>query len=817
MPEKPPVLLYALVLSFASLVTPLLAQKPANANPTYQQLRSLLPGGEVIQVENLVLHRDAATFTLRRGGIAFFGEVNGKITGAVFQGDGNLHLVPPTPEERHNLALFNKTEEFDEDFDRAVLRFTDGTAAELHKTAAAKGQPDTTYGSAVIEANSFLRTKLGENTHLRLIEDVLSPSQGGYFRAILRGKKHPRLVFTLDPHGAPDVAPEEVSLLDYNDWGASYPAAFHLSSEAGGGSGKEENGTYAIDHEDLDITIEKGGFLSGLATLHLVALQDGLAVVPLNLYPTLRVSRAETEKGETLDFVQEKKDEDADFGVILAKPLGKGEAATIRIAYGGKDVVRNEGGANYYPVARQSWYPNRAEHLGSYATYHMLFHVPKGLELLATGTRVNERTEGKYSVSEWNTDVPLPVVGFNLGKFVSKEATAGNEKTGILTIAGYANQFVPDSWSDSALNGDRYLPRDINSRNVESDASPAIGTINTTSMLPVTLSQGQMAAEIYAQMFGSLPFKHLALTQQFACNYGQSWPMLVYIPICGFLDATQQHFLGLHPEDMYWKVVTPHEVAHQWWGQAVGFASYRDQWMSEGFADASASIYLQITRPKSDDFRNFWKEQRRTLVEKNAEGFRPIDVGPVTMGFRLSNSKTGWNIYRDLVYPKGAYILHMLRMMMWTPREGDARFSATMRDFLDTYRLKPASTEDFKAIVEKHMSQAMDLDENHRMDWFFREYVYGTELPTYHFESQVSELNGAPSLHFKLTQLGISEGFRNLVPVYLEFADGRVHRLGLVNVVGSNSKEATVPLPQSGPAVKRAFINYSYDVLCLEN
>jgi hypothetical protein len=65
-----------------------------------------------------------------------------------------------------------------------------------------------------------------------------------------------------------------------------------------------------------------------------------------------------------------------------------------------------------------------------------------------------------------------------------------------------------------------------------------------------------VAARLYTNYFGELPFARVALTQQYACNYGQSWPMLVYLPICGFLDSTQQHFMGLHPEDMYWKVVT---------------------------------------------------------------------------------------------------------------------------------------------------------------------------------------------------------------------------------------------------------------------
>jgi aminopeptidase N len=293
--------------------------------------------------------------------------------------------------------------------------------------------------------------------------------------------------------------------------------------------------------------------------------------------------------------------------------------------------------------------------------------------------------------------------------------------------------------------------------------------------------------------------------------------MLVYLPICGFFDQTQQHFMGLRPEDMYWKVVTAHEVAHQWWGQTVGFRSYRDQWMSEGFANTSASIFLQATRPKPDQFREFWREQRKLLTEKNALGFRPIDVGPVTMGFRLATEKTGWSVYQDLVYPKGAYILHMIRMMMWSTQEGDGRFIAMMSDFAKTYRLRAATTEDFKAAVEKYMTRDMDLDRNHRMDWFFNEYVYGTDLPAYHFEGEVKPTGDTAMLHFKLTQSGVAAGFLNLVPLYLELADGRVLKAGAMPLVGVQTVEQTVPLPKLPAAVKKVSINYYYDVLSTEN
>jgi hypothetical protein len=789
----------------------MLAQHPANANANYQKLRGLLPGDDVIAVNNLELRRDAGTFTFTRGDIAFYGEVNGKVTGAVFKGVGHFHLTPPTAEERHSLAILNKSEEFDEDFDQVVMRFTDTSSAELRKASAGKGEPDSVYAKAAEDFHNFARTKLKENLDLRLLEDVLSPAQGGFFLAAIHGKKNSHLVFRVDPHGAREVEPEEILLLNWSDWGETYLSAFHQGSDAAreGGRGNEQNEACRIDNENLDVSIERNGFLTGQATVHLVAEQEGVAVVPLALYPTLRVSRVETEKGDPLDFVQEKKDEDADFGVVLAQPLKKGESATIRIAYSGKDVVKNEGSNNYYPIARQSWYPNGSSGLGDYATYHMFFHVPKDLQLIATGTKVSENSVGKITTTEWKTDVPLAVVGFNLGKFVMKEAKVENKPGNSLTIDAYANTAPPDSYThaDAPPIDDRPVSQD----------SVMTSNIDTTSMLPVQLSQGETAARLYTDYFGPLPFNHIALTQQFACNYGQSWPMLVYLPICGFLDTTQQHFMGLHPEDMYWKVVTPHEVAHQWWGQTVGFRSYRDQWMSEGFANTSATIFLQATRPKPDDFREFWKEQRKLITEKNAMGFRPIDIGPVTMGIRLNSPKAGWNIYQNLVYPKGAYILHMIRMMMWTPQDGDSRFKATMHDFVDTYRMKAATTEDFKAVVEKHMSPGMDLDKNHRMDWFFNEYVYGTELPVYHFEGEVTQNGDATSMHFKMTQTGVSANFRMLVPVYLELSDGRVMSMGKISIIGNTSMEKTVQLPKLPSPAKRVMINYYYDVLAIEN
>src|SRR5215472_11755168 len=235
------------------------AQQAPNRNAVYQQLRALLPADDTISVNNLELRRDAATFTFTRGDIALYPEVNGKVTGAVFRGAGHVHITPPTAEERHNLMIMNKAGEFDEDFDQVVLRFTDETAAELRKGSTGKAPPDPVFGRQASDLRTFQRTKLFENFDLRLLEDVLSPSQRGYFLAAIHGKTNPHLILTIDPHGSRRVAPEEVCLMSWGDDAVAYLTAFPSQASAkAAAEGKDpDNGAYAISHEELDITIEK--------------------------------------------------------------------------------------------------------------------------------------------------------------------------------------------------------------------------------------------------------------------------------------------------------------------------------------------------------------------------------------------------------------------------------------------------------------------------------------------------------------------------------------------------------------------------------
>jgi aminopeptidase N len=338
--------------------------------------------------------------------------------------------------------------------------------------------------------------------------------------------------------------------------------------------------------------------------------------------------------------------------------------------------------------------------------------------------------------------------------------------------------------------------------------------MSTTGMLKRATSEGQAAVQIYTDWFGPLPYDHVSLTEQTACNYGQSWPTLVYLPICYFWDATIQHQLGLLDGDpTYWKVVTAHEVAHQWWGQTVGFGSYRDQWMSEGFANYSASIFLLETNKTNKEFRDFWTLMRRRLLEKNAQGYRPVDVGPVVMGTRVSSSKTGEDVYQMLIYNKGAYILHSLDALFWSAQYGEAPFKKAMHDFVAKYRNVPATTEDFKAVMEQDMPPWLDLDKNHKLDWFFNDYVYGTQVPKWGLTYEFGKDGEETTIHFKLTQSEVGDDFKVPVPLYLELTDGRHILMGRVPMAGSTTVEKTIKIGKPPVPAKSVMVNYNFDLL----
>lgn len=803
----------AVTVVIVTLLAPLAqAQQPAPSAPelaAYTALRTVALSGESCSVANVVLRRDAGVFTLKSGELHFVAPVEGRVTAAVFLGDGELTMTPPLECEKKSLAIYTKMPSIAEPFTEAVFRFSDETWAELKEseqaTFSTNGQQAARAGDVLRDHVKYLRETLGLNFELRTFSDLYSKEKErhGYFAAFIKGKTFPKLVYLMDPRGIDQFAPEQVMLASFDNATFGFWSSFPMQTPAGATALKDSR-TFDIRQHDISAAID-GTILTATDKVTLRGVRSGVRVLPFQLFSRLRLSKVTDAAGASIPFIQQSKEEGNDIGVVLPAILPTDADTVLTFEYAGPDAVIDAGNNNFIlnPGARSTWYPNNGSTaFGDRALFRMAFRVSDKLTIVGTGALSEPETaEAGQRISKWTSGtLELAVSGFNLGKF--KRQDQADAEAGY-TIEFYANTTLPDE-----LRRVQIAIEAAEARGEQTGTT--LGAISTTAMANTALADTQNATRIYNAYFGKLPYSRIAITQQPAGNFGQAWPTLVYMPYTAFLDTTiRTQLLGTSGVNTFFQYVGPHEVAHQWWGHVVGWESYRDQWMSEGFAEFSASLWVERLKGPQK-FAEFWEAHRKQVVQPSraTEGKAPYTIGPVTQGFRLSSGKTG-GAYQYLVYPKGAYILHMLRMLMFDPKTGDAAFQAMMKDFIQTHYNTDVSTDDFHRIVAKHITPSMNLDGTGRMDWFFNQWIYGTDVPTYTFEYSLRDEGGKTVIAGKVTQSGVSDTFRMQVPIYLDFGKGWM-RLGTLPMTGNSSKDFTVPLPQKP---KRATINALSDVL----
>jgi hypothetical protein len=766
----------------------------ANSDPNYRALRDAKPE-KTYTVSNLTLNRDAAAIKLTSGRISFIQPILDRIVIGVFVGEGEFTFAPYLPIERNRLKIATGNETVSEPFSRIVLAFTDDTYQEIQNASQAGGSSaDTQTLDTLREFQSRLRDRgrsIGENLEATLLADLYNPRLAGAFNAFIFGKNRNDLQLYIRPRGAMEC--EEVLLLnaDYNNEQSGILYAGHFDSEykKGAASSDEDKNVIDVEHYKIENTI-KGEKLAATAEMTFTAMADGERVLGLDLLKELRVTRALFNDKET-GFIQEDKKKDGSFYAIFPEPLVKGQKYKLTLEYQGEKVLENQGGGNFSVQYRTSWYPS-VNSFKDRATFDLTFKIPKQYSLVGVGKMVKQWQEGDIAASQWVSDVPLAVAGFNYGSFKKQEVTDADSK---YQIEGYAVTEMPAGLQNTGIGG-----------------------MAPSRLLGNSITEATNAMRLFSHYFGPLPYGRIAITQQPEGFFGQAWPTLVFLPLTAYLDSTQRYMLLGNSKNLteFIDEVNSHEVSHQWWGHIVGWSTYHDQWLSEGFAFFSAGLYLKATEQKPDKYLNYWRHAQEYLLEKNNFGLRANDVAPVWMGYRSSFHKYP-SAPQALIYRKGGYALQMLYYMMYDRQNGDKAFTEMMRDFVQTYYNRNASTEAFKKIVEKHMiPQKMDLAGNKKMDWFFLQWIYGTEIPRYRMDYTLTPQEGEKCLlTFKITQSDVSQGFMMPVPIYLDFEGGKPVRLGDVQMFGSStSQEYKVPLPKKP---KRVLINANYDVLASES
>jgi aminopeptidase N len=159
-----------------------------------------------------------------------------------------------------------------------------------------------------------------------------------------------------------------------------------------------------------------------------------------------------------------------------------------------------------------------------------------------------------------------------------------------------------------------------------------------------------------------------------------------------------------------------HELAHQWWGQAVGWENYHEQWLSEGFAQYFAALYAEHRRGPGA-FADIVRQMARWSINES-------DQGPVYLGYRLGHLRGEGRVFRALVYNKAGAVLHMLRRML-----GDEAFFRGVRAFYAASRFQKAGTEDVRRAFEEASSQPLEP--------FFEQWIFGQDVPVVTLKWQV--------------------------------------------------------------------------------
>jgi len=163
-----------------------------------------------------------------------------------------------------------------------------------------------------------------------------------------------------------------------------------------------------------------------------------------------------------------------------------------------------------------------------------------------------------------------------------------------------------------------------------------------------------------------------------------------------------------------------HELAHQWWGDAVSPKSWKDIWLNEGFATYSEALYYEALTGK--------KALQSTMMSKYSSNFSG------------SLAEPGSFLFTRTMYDKGAWILHMLRGEV-----GDSSFFRILRTYYETYKYSNASIDDFRNICEK--ISGIDLDK------FFEQWVLSTGQIDLEYKTKVLESETNPLVEIYLKQV----------------------------------------------------------------
>jgi hypothetical protein len=740
----------------------------------------------VTSADRIEVRQGDIFLALELGKLAFLQPFEGRITGFVFSGIGHTLALPRDPAEKQQLARFLGSPVLDQQFVSIYARFTDDTAqdllAQLNRAAL---QPSTDASFASLWLPQLER--LNSSHSLRILLERYSTAPRHFFHAAIDGILTGPFDVLLDQMRRENFMIGQAravnKVLYYDVW----------TSYALPGSAPPQLPFHALRYQ-IGTTIRADVSLDGDASVDFRASTGGESILFIQLARALKIDNISLGSGESLPFFQNEgltEQQSRAYGddslcVFLPRAPQPGETFTLHFRYRG-NVIENYGNSVLYVGARESWYPHYGD-AAEFAPYDLTFRWPRHLRLVATGEKSDEREDGDFLVARWKSDLPVPEAGFNLGEYALASVSSSNH-----IVEVYANKLLEQavlSRLKQSAGEHTLLPRP----QIPGLPSPP----NVVTLPPPSPADAlkSLAREVdssisfFEKFSGPFPFHHLGVSQ-IPGTFGQGWPGLLYISTYSFLPPETQERAGLtsDSQEAFTDIMPVHEVAHQWWGNVVGWSSYRDQWIDEGLSVYLSLLFADSQKMPDRTLLAWLTRYRKRLLSKGPDSdLAPADTGPLVTGTRLSSSKSP-DAYDVVIYSKGAWVFHMLREILRQPnsRDPDARFIALLNTLAAKYAQKALSTEQLQKEIEAIMTPKMDLEGGHSMEWFFEEYVRGTGIPRYKVEFTSRRAENGFQVQGKLIQFGVPRSFIAPVPLYISYGVGRSTLLGTVVASGEET------------------------------
>ena len=612
-------------------------------------------------------------------------------TAIVLLGRGRVRFNPPDPAERTQIRIFSGRDELLEETDMVFLRFSPYEFETLFDQKALKKRP--VDPSDLRSATSIFNDLVPRSLQIDL-SDIsrdrwsLTPSFGDVI-AEFRTKRFGTLTYTRSGGEA-----EDVNVFDRKRRRniSVYTSAAKLA-QRGRFYSEDERLDFDILAYDLDVQFNPDRvFIDGDARMKLKIRSAATSSLTLKLAETVTIQGVYSpDFGRLLHLRVVGQNS---IIVNLPEVLAPGTEIWLDVRYSGpvapqtfdREAIQVSQGqpnpevpeirlqTNYLYSNRSYWYPQSTT--TDYATASIRITVPNDFDAIATGEPVGSPTSQAGSGD-----------GRRRRTFVFE---ASRPARYLAMIVSRFNRVDTTRLNAGGSDVSFYL-----------QATPRV-----SARLRDVTDRAAAVFSYYASLVGDAPYRSftLALIENDRPG-GHSPPYFAVlnqvVPGSNFVWRNDPVSFENYPT-----FFLAHELAHQWWGQAIGWKNYHEQWLSEGFAQYFAMLYAE---KEGTALPNLLRQMRRTAIDASSNG-------PIYLGYRLGHIQGDDRIFRATVYNKGAMVLHMLRRLV-----GDEMFFAGMRSFYKEWKFKKAGTDDFRKVMEQASSR--DLQR------FFDTWVYGFAVP----------------------------------------------------------------------------------------